>query len=178
MASASTVLTGAAGCRSFPAMEAPRFVRRGVQRLAGSDRFAAIAPRFIPAADRALSKITRGRLMLSQWVVPSIVLTSTGAKSGQPRRSPLAAVPLEGDYFVVASNFGQERHPAWSYNLMAEPRATMTVHGKDRTVDCQLLTPEQKATIWPELTKVWPPYDRYAERSGRDLRVFRLVAVD
>lgn len=157
-------------------MEAPRFVHRSVQRLAASDRFAAVAPKVVPPADRALQKLTRGRVLLSQWVVPSIMLTTTGAKSGQLRRSPLAAVPLEGDYFVVASNFGQASHPAWSYNLIANPRAVMTMHGKDRTIDGLLLTPEQKAAVWPELTKAWPPYDRYVERSGRDLRVFRLVA--
>ncbi|MCP4435021.1 MAG: nitroreductase family deazaflavin-dependent oxidoreductase [Actinomycetia bacterium] len=156
-------------------MQAPKPVKRAVQKVASSDRFARVAPKVVPPIDRFVSKATKGRIMLSQWVVPSIVLTSTGAKSGQQRRSPLAAVLLRGDIYVVASNFGGEHHPAWSYNLIANPDAMVTMRARDRKVKAHLLTHEQKAEVWPELTKAWPPYDRYVERSGRDLRVFRLA---
>ena len=159
-------------------MPAPAVVKRSVQKVASSERFARVAPKFIPSLDRALSKLTGGRLMLSQWVVPSIVLTTIGARSGEPRRTPLATVPLDGDYYVVASNFGQEKHPAWSYNLMANPQATIKINGTDRNVASTLLDPEAKDEVWPRLVKEWPPYDRYVERSGRDLRVFRLTSAD
>jgi len=159
-------------------MQAPELVRRAVQRVAASDRFGAMAPKVIPPMDRALAKVTRGRVLLSQWIVPSIILHTTGAKSGQSRESSLATVPHDGDLYVVGSNFGQESHPAWSYNLIAHPRASVTMHGKQRPVDSVLLGPDEKAAIWPALTKAWPPYDRYVERSGRDLRVFRLTWVD
>jgi len=46
-----------------------------------------------------------------------------------------------------------------------------------REVEAHLLTPEQREHVWPELTRAWPPFDTYVERSGRDLRVFRLVEV-
>ncbi len=158
-------------------MRAPQFIKRGVQRVAASDRFASRAPKIVPRVDRVVSKLTRGKVLLSDWIVPAIVLTSTGARSGQPRRSPVAAVPHDDDYFIVASNFGQTNHPAWSYNLMANPSAKMTLHGHEHDVEAILLTSEQKTEVWPELLKVWPPFDRYVERSGRDLRVFRLVEV-
>ena len=156
-------------------MQMPEPAKRLAQRLAASDWFARIAPRFVPQLDGVLYRLTGGRVMLSQGAVPSIVLTTTGAKSGQPRHAPLAAVPYDGDWFVVASNFGRESHPAWSYNLMANPSATMTMRGEDHPVEAQLLDAAQKAEIWPELVSAWPPYDSYVERSGRDLRVFRLV---
>jgi deazaflavin-dependent oxidoreductase (nitroreductase family) len=151
-------------------------MRRLVQRVAASDRFAAVAPRLLLPLDRTVYRVTGGRLMPSQAVVPSIVLTTTGARSGQPRGVPLAAIPLDGDWFVVASNFGREHHPAWSANLIADPAATMTMHGRERQVTAELLDADQKAEVWPRLTEVWPPFDSYVERSGRDLRVFRLRA--
>ncbi len=77
---------------------------------------------------------------------------------------------------MVASNFGRENHPAWSYNLMKNPEALMTFNGSTIPVTAHLLDENQKASVWPELVKTWPPYDRYTERSGRNLRVFRLVA--
>lgn len=155
-------------------MATPAPVKRIVQRVVGSDPFVSVAPRLVLPLDRALYRLTGGRLMLSEAVVPSVMLTTTGSRSGEPRHVPLAAVPLDGDWFVVASNFGREHHPAWSRNLMADPSATLTRHGEERAVTAHLLDAEEKAGVWPELTKVWPPFDRYVERSGRDLRVFRL----
>lgn len=128
--------------------------------------------------DRAVSRLTRGRVMMAQWIVPSIVLTTTGAKSGQLRRTPLATIPLDEDLYVVASNFGGENHPAWSYNVIANPEVTVTLHGEDRPMTATLLDPDQKRQVWPRLVEVWPPYDRYLERSGRELRVFRLIYTD
>jgi deazaflavin-dependent oxidoreductase (nitroreductase family) len=117
-------------------------------------------------------------VLLSQWIVPSIVLTTTGARSGKPRRTPLATIPVDGDLYVVASNFGNESHPAWSYNLMANPAASVVYEGRERQVAATLLDAESKEAVWPKLAEVWPPYDRYAERSRRDLRVFRLSCTD
>lgn len=159
-------------------MGAPEPVRRTVQKIAASDRFARLAPKVIPPLDRAVSKLTSGRVMLSQWIVPSIVLTSTGARSGEQRRTPLATIPLDDDLYVVASNFGGENHPAWSYNLIANPEVTVTMDGEDRPMTATLLDPEQKEQVWPRLVEVWPPYDRYVERSSRNLRVFRLSQTD
>jgi len=147
---------------------------RTVQKVAGSDAFAKVAPKVVPPLDRAVHKFTGGRVLLAQAMLPSVMLTSTGARSGKPRRTPLATV-VDGDaWYLVGSNFGGDAHPAWSYNLLAHPEATIDWHGEEVPVRAELLTSEEKAEVWPELTAVWPPFDRYVERSGRDLRVFRL----
>ncbi len=118
----------------------------------------------------------RGRVVLSGSLVPSLVLESTGARTGQRRTTPLACLPEEdGSFLVVGSNFGRERHPAWTANLRAHPRATVTYRGRTVPVTATLLDGDEKAEVWPRLTAVWPNYDRYTEASGRDLRVFRLV---
>lgn len=74
----------------------------------------------------------------------------------------------------MGSNFGTDKHPAWSGNLLTNPEATVSFRGRRRPMKAQLLSAEEKAMVWPRLLTVWPTYDSYVERSGRDLRVFRL----
>ena len=152
-------------------------VGRAVQRMSSSPRFAPVASRVLPPVDRALTKLTGGRFVLTSLLMPSLVLTHVGAKSGLERVSPLACKPDgEGAWYVVASNFGQEKHPAWSANLIANPEARVTFEGRTYDVIARLLTAEEKQRVWAELTKVWPAYDAYVELSGgRDIRVFRLT---
>lgn len=150
---------------------------RAVQRMSSSPRFAPVASRVLPPIDRTLTKLTRGRFVLTSLLMPSLVLTHTGAKTGLQRVTPLACMPDgAGAWYVVASNFGQLHHPAWSGNLLANPRARVTYEGSTYDVDARLLTPEEKRAAWSRLTKVWPAYDAYVELSGgRDIRVFRLT---
>ena len=151
-------------------------VGRVVQKVSGSKRFAPIAKHVMPPLDRTLSRLTGGKFVVSSLLLPSLVLTHTGAKTGQQRVTPLACMPDgDGAWFVVASNFGQEKHPAWSGNLMKTPEAQVAYEGKRYDVTARLLTPEEKADVWPRLSQMWPTYDRYIELSGgRDIRVFRL----
>jgi deazaflavin-dependent oxidoreductase (nitroreductase family) len=150
---------------------------RAVQRVSSSPRFAPVASRVLPPIDRTLTKLTRGRFVLTSLLMPSLVLTHTGAKTGLQRVSPLACLPDgDGAWFVVASNFGQLHHPAWSANLIKNPAAKVMYEGRTYDVVAQLLSPEEKAATWPRLTKVWPAYDAYfALSGGRDIRVFRLT---
>jgi deazaflavin-dependent oxidoreductase (nitroreductase family) len=149
---------------------------RMVQKIAGSEAFLKVAPRIITPLDRVVHELTRGRVMPSRGLVPTLVLTTTGAKTGQPRTVPLACVPdPDGDtIYLVGSNFGREHHPAWTGNLLKTPRAQVSFEGEEFAVDATLLSDEEKAQVWPLALKVWPMYDRYVERSGRNLRVFRL----
>lgn len=149
-------------------------IGRFVQSLARRKRFQATAGRVVPPLDRWVSRLTRGKYLLSQFLVPTLVLTTTGAKSGLPRESPLATL-VDGDaWYVVGSNFGGDKHPAWSGNLLKQPEATVTFAGRTVPVRARLLSDEEKAAVWPRLLTVWPTYDAYVERSGRNLRVFRL----
>ena len=87
-------------------------------------------------------------------------------------------MPLDGDLYVVGSNYGEERHPAWSSNLIKDPSASVSRSRQDHAVEAHRLSDSEKAEVWPRLTAVWPPYNSYTERSGRDLRVFRLRRTD
>jgi deazaflavin-dependent oxidoreductase (nitroreductase family) len=143
-------------------------------KVAGSPQFAAVAPKIVPRVDRVLNRLTGGRFVLSGALLPSLVLTTTGAKSGLPRESPLATMPDGDAFYVVGSNFGREKHPAWTGNLIANPDASIVFRGRKVDVHAHLLDDDEKAAVWPRLTTMWPTYDRYVERSGRNLRVFQL----
>lgn len=147
---------------------------KAVVKMAGSKTFMRIGPKVVPHVDRFLHKVTGGKVVMSAGLLPSLVLTTTGAKTGQKRTTPLATKPDGGGWYVVGSNFGREKHPAWTANLVAHPDVEISFKGKTIPVRARLLTAEEKAATWPKLVKFWPNYDVYVERSGRDLRVFRL----
>jgi len=150
---------------------------RSVRKVATASWFRKVAPKVLPPLDRGVHHLTRGRVALAQLIVPSMVLTTTGRRSGLDRETPLACVPDgERAWYVVGSNFGQEKHPAWTSNLMAESRAKVAYAKSTYDVTATLLSDEEKAEVWPTLISVWPAFDDYVEASGRSLRVFRLVA--
>jgi deazaflavin-dependent oxidoreductase (nitroreductase family) len=139
--------------------------------------FAALGRRAMPV-DRWLQQHTGGRLtVIGRTALPSLLLTTTGRRSGLPRTVPLLYA-ADGDRFIViASNWGQQHHPAWSGNLLATPRATVTVRGRELAVVARLVEGAERAGLWPGVLEVWPAYDTYTERSGREIRVFLLEPV-
>ncbi|MDQ1703756.1 MAG: hypothetical protein QOF18_122 [Frankiaceae bacterium] len=147
---------------------------KAVIKMAGSKTFMRIGPKVVPHVDRFLHKVSGGKFISSGGLLPSMVLTTTGAKTGQRRTTPLATKPEDDGWFVVGSNFGQTKHPAWTANLIANPEADVSYKGRNTPVTAHLLTAEEKAEVWPRLVKFYPNYDVYVDRSGRDLRVFRL----
>ncbi len=172
-------LAGSRSGRYGRAMDVNGGIGRVVQHVAGSRQFAPVARHVVPRVDRALATLTRGHFVLSRLIVPSLVLTATGARSGQERQTPLACLPEDdGSFYVVGSNFGQPKHPAWTGNLLQTPAAKVTFRGATVAVQARLLDGLEKQAVWPRLTRVWPTYDRYVELSGgRELRVFHLVPV-
>ena len=150
---------------------------RAMRKMATSPAFRKIGPKVVPPTDRLLHKLTGGRVIVSRLLVPSMVLTTTGRRSGLPRESPLACVPDgPGRWYVVGSNFGRESHPAWTGNLIAQPEATVSFEHQETAVRARLLTDDEKAEVWPKLVAVWPAYDDYVVSSGRNIRVFELTA--
>ncbi|WP_062645386.1 nitroreductase/quinone reductase family protein [Streptomyces maremycinicus] len=150
---------------------------RLVQRVSSTRAFAKVAPRVVPALDRAVHRLTRGKVLLSAQMLPGVILTSTGVRSGLPRRTPLACMPEEGggSWILVGSNFGRTGHPAWTGNLLAHPEAEISWKGTDVPVTAVRLTGEERAAVWKTLLVFWPPYATYQERVDREIRVFRLT---
>lgn len=150
---------------------------RLVQKVSSAPAFAKVAPHVIPALDRAVHRLTRGKVLLSAQVLPGVVLTATGARSGQPRRTPLACMPEEGgrSWLLVGSNFGRTGHPAWTANLLAHPDAEISWKGADIPVTARLLEGEERAAAWQAVLAFWPPYATYQARVEREIRLFRIT---
>ncbi|MDG4864296.1 nitroreductase family deazaflavin-dependent oxidoreductase [Streptomyces sp. T-3] len=149
---------------------------RMMQKVSSTRTFAKIAPHFIPAMDRAVHRLTRGKVMLSAQMLPGVILTVRGAKSGVPRRTPLACMPESGGetWILIGSNFGRPGHPVWTVNLRANPDAEVSWKGSDIPVTARLLSGEERAAAWEAVLKFWPPYATYQARIDREIRLFRL----
>jgi deazaflavin-dependent oxidoreductase (nitroreductase family) len=146
-----------------------------LRRLGRQKWFATVGRPLVPL-DRALQRLTGGRInAIGRGGLPHLLLTTTGARSGQPRTVPLLYVPDADGFVVTASNWGQERHPAWSGNLLVHPDATVQVGRHHIEVRAELAEGDARERLWALVTSVWPAYDTYEERSGRRIRVFRLV---
>jgi len=150
---------------------------RVVQKVSSTRGFAKVAPHVIPALDRAVHRITRGKVLLSAQMLPGVILTSTGARSGLPRRTPLACMPEDDGrtWILIGSNFGREGHPAWTANLLAHPDAEVSWKGADLPVTATLLRGEERAAVWRTALAFWPPYATYQARIEREIRLFRIV---
>ncbi|MFB9234363.1 nitroreductase/quinone reductase family protein [Plantactinospora siamensis] len=147
---------------------------RSLARRLGHEAWFAAAFRWLVPADRLVGRLTGGRVV-ALGLVPSLLLTTTGRRSGQPRETPLLALP-DGDAFVVAgSNWGQQHQPAWALNLLANPAGTVTVGGRRIPVRGRRVTGAERDRLWAMLVAEWPAYQTYARRAaGRDIVVFRL----
>ena len=130
---------------------------------------------FSSRVDPFVFRLTRGRFTsLGPVLIPQLLLTTTGRKSGRPREAQLVYTDIEGAVYVVASNFGGDHHPAWSYNLDAQPKAIMQIKGETTPVVAEHLDDKEKDAVWPGLVDNLPNYGKYREQTDRDIKVYRL----
>jgi deazaflavin-dependent oxidoreductase (nitroreductase family) len=134
-----------------------------------------LGPKLFAKADRWVLWRTKGRWTAAgPPLFPTMVLETIGAKSGEPRRVALVYLPTEKGALVVASNFGRERHPAWSVNLLADAECRVAAGGERWTGRARLLGDDEKAERWPDLIAHMPAWDGYTAVTDRNLRVFAL----
>lgn len=154
----------------------PRRFTRVAAAIARRRTFRRAGRRVVPAVDRVLHRLSRGRVHLSDLGIPTLLLVVAGHRSGEIRRTPLAYVPDDGTWLVVGSNWGQPHHPAWTANLLAAETATVEASGDVATVRPHLLEGADRDAAWETVVAAWPVYEDY-QRSvpDRTLRVFRLV---
>ena len=133
--------------------------------------------RTLTPIDRRLLMRSRGRYtVLGPFAAPTMLLTTTGAKSGLPRTQPLLFGRQGDSIVVVGSNFGQAHHPAWTGNLITTPRAIVTIGGKDIPVDAERLAGAEAEEAYAVMTELAHTYTAYRSRTDRQIRVFRLTA--
>ena len=101
----------------------------------------------------------------------TLLLTTTGRKSGNEITQPLIYGRHGGAYLVVASKGGAPQHPAWYLNLDANPEVEIQVKADKMRAHARTATSEEKAELWPIMTKEWPDYDSYQTKTDRDIPV-------
>jgi deazaflavin-dependent oxidoreductase (nitroreductase family) len=128
------------------------------------------------ALHRIVLTVSFGRLGWSALGMPVLELTTTGRKSGEPRKVMLTSPLQLGDTLaIVASRGGDDRHPAWFLNLRDHPAVTVTMNGKSRPMQARIATPEEKAELWPRLTADHKNYAGYQSKTQRDIPLVLLA---
>jgi deazaflavin-dependent oxidoreductase (nitroreductase family) len=156
-------------------------IGRAIRWVAGSRIGARLIGPILPALDRATLRVSGGRTTISDGLagVPSLFLTTTGARTGRARTAQLIAVPAGEDLAVIGSNFGRDNHPGWVHNLIADPRAIAGYRERSIPVIARELTGAEADQIWAAarlLNRGFATYPQLA--AGRTIRVFRLEPLD
>jgi deazaflavin-dependent oxidoreductase (nitroreductase family) len=152
-------------------------VQKVLRRFAASGPGSWLFARTLHHIDRPVHRLTRGRYTVANLLsgIPVVMLTTTGAKSGVPRTVPVLGIPFDGAVAVIASNFGQHRHPAWYHNLRAHPEAEAVIDGTRRRVRAVEANGDRRAQIWQQGLRVYPGFDQYERRAAhRHITVFVL----
>jgi deazaflavin-dependent oxidoreductase (nitroreductase family) len=108
-----------------------------------------------------------------------LLLHTTGAKSGQPRMSPLAYLPVDGKIIIVGSKAGAPTHPDWVHNLRANPAARIEI-GTDAGLEeydvvARELPDDEREATYPLITAVAPVFADYQAKTSRVIPLFELV---
>jgi len=130
----------------------------------------------LPPIERFVGRISGGRTQLFAFLVPSLMLHTIGAKSGEPRDAPLMYTPDgKGRAIVAGTNWAGAKHPAWTANLLAHPDAEITVRGRRMAVRATLIPDAERDAAWARMEAQLPDYRSYERDSGRTARLFLLT---
>jgi F420H(2)-dependent quinone reductase len=121
-----------------------------------------------------LYRLSRGRLMGKVGTAPVLLLTSTGRRTGQQRTAPVLYLVDGKRLVVVGSNAGNQRAPAWSFNLQANPDAEVDVRGKRSSVRARVAEGEERAQLWQKVNELYEGFDSYDANTSREIAVFVL----
>ncbi len=132
-----------------------------------------------PALDRRLIPLSHGRLKVAMGQ-PILILHTRGARSGEPRTTPLLYTPCGERFVIVASKAGAEHHPAWYHNLRAHPEdIAIEVDGARLPVRARVAEGAERAHLWERVNDNYNGYEIYQARAaGRTIPVIVLEPGD
>ena len=107
--------------------------------------------------------------------VPTLLLTTTGRKSGQELLLPLIFGRSGDEYVVVASKGGAPNHPAWYLNLEANPNVTVQVKGDKFKARARTANAQEHAALWPKMVEIYGPYADYQKKTDRQIPIVILT---
>lgn len=101
----------------------------------------------------------------------TLLLTTTGRRSGRPRTTPLIYQAHGDAYLVIASKGGAPEPPEWYLNLVEHPEVEVQLRDDVFRARARTATPEEKPEMWRTMTATWPAYDEYQRRTDREIPV-------
>lgn len=104
-----------------------------------------------------------------------VLLHTVGAKSGQPRLSPLAYLEIDGKALVVGSYAGAPKDPAWVHNLRANPDARIEIGTDTYDVTARELSADERDATYPKIVDKAPVFAEYQAKTSRAIPLFELV---
>ena len=111
-------------------------------------------------------------------ILPTLLLTTTGRKSGEPRVLPLIYGPSGKDFIVIASKGGAPAHPAWYLNLVANPAVQVQMGSEQFNAKARTVTGPERSAMWDQLAVIYPPYTHYQASTDREIPVVILERLD
>ena len=104
----------------------------------------------------------------------TLLLTTIGRKSGEPRTTPLIYAPEGDSYVIVASQGGSDEPPAWYLNLSEAPEVEVQVKADRFKARARTASAEEKAELWEKMVGEWPAYAEYQRKADREIPVVLL----
>jgi deazaflavin-dependent oxidoreductase (nitroreductase family) len=120
---------------------------------------------------RTLYRFSGGRVGRRMNGFDVLLLTTRGRRSGEARYAALQMLPHRDGWAVIASNAGQDHHPAWFLNLEAHPEATVQIGPRRMRVVAREARADERAELWALFVAVEPAYDEYERRTTRTIPV-------
>jgi deazaflavin-dependent oxidoreductase (nitroreductase family) len=124
-----------------------------------------------------LYRLSGGRLGGKMGGNQVVILNTQGRKSGKIHSNPVVGFEREGGYLVIASNGGGARHPAWYFNLKANPLFELQVMDKVLRVRAEELSGEKRAALWQTVLKAAPNFGKYEQATTREIPLVLLKSV-
>ncbi len=101
----------------------------------------------------------------------ALILWTMGRRSGESKPTPLIYQPFGDDLLVVASDGGNDSHPAWYLNLDQNADTEVQVRADRFRTRARTATPDERPEMWRTMTAVWPDYDEYQKKTDREIPV-------
>ncbi|MDL5155599.1 nitroreductase family deazaflavin-dependent oxidoreductase [Actinomycetospora termitidis] len=143
-------------------------VRRAIRTATTSRPLAWLSARVLHRIDGVVVRATNGRSTFSGWVsgLPVVLLTTTGARTGLARTTPVLGIPDGAALIVLAANFGKTTHPAWYHNVRATPEVDVAVDGRSRRYHAVELTGDDRDHWFARAVELNPGWLRYRTWAG------------
>ena len=122
-------------------------------------------------------RLSGGRLMNKVGDGPVLLLTTTGRKSGEPRTAPILYLAHGESFILIDTNGGNEKLPAWSYNLKAKPEATVEIGRRKLKIRARVAEGAEREELWRACNEQYSGFDQYAGWLNRTPSVWVLEPV-